>query len=266
MKAAGRAPARTPRCATASPPCKPEQTTDRRLPALPGKLHARIPLRQSRPVRLSALAGDRRAVRRGGARRQSRGWRHRCGALELKLERLKAAEDVENLENTYGFYADKSMQDAISALFAENATLEILGRGVFIGRDRVYEYMRRLGEPTYGTLFNHMQLQPVVHVAPDANSAKIRAHLFVMFGGYSQAAQWGEGVYENTFVSENGVWKYQNLNGFQTFYTNYEEGWAKKPSAGCSRRSRATRRTCRSPWPTTPTRPCSCRRSITPTP
>lgn len=152
-------------------------------------------------------------------------------ALELKLERLKAAEDVENLENTYGFYADKSMQDAISALFAENSTLEILGRGVFIGRDRVYEYMRRLGEPTYGTLFNHMQLQPVVHVAPDANSARIRAHLFVMFGGYSQAAQWGEGVYENTFVRENGVWKYQNLNGFQTFYTNYEDGWAKKPSA-----------------------------------
>ena len=36
---------------------------------------------------------------------------------------------------------------------------------MFIGRDRVYEYMRRLGAPTNGTLFNHMQLQPVVTVS-----------------------------------------------------------------------------------------------------
>jgi hypothetical protein len=152
-------------------------------------------------------------------------------ALEQRLDRLQAVVEVERLESTYGYYADKSMQDAISVLFAENSTLEILGRGVFIGRDRVYEYMRRLGAPTYGTLFNHMQLQPVVHVADDAQSAQIRARLFVMFGAADgRGAQWGEGVYENRFIRENGVWKYQNLNGFQTFYANYEDGWAKKSS------------------------------------
>ena len=58
-----------------------------------------------------------------------------------------------------------SMQDATSALFTEDATLEILGRGVFIGSDRIYEYMRRLGAPTDGRLFTHMQLQPVITVA-----------------------------------------------------------------------------------------------------
>ena len=152
-------------------------------------------------------------------------------ALELKLERLKSVDEVENLESTYGYYADKSIQDAISALFADNATLEILGRGVFIGRDRIYEYMRRLGAPTYGTLFNHMQLQPVVHVSADGNSANIRARLFVMYGLHDRAAQWGEGVYENVFVKDHGVWKYQNLNGFQTFYTNYNDGWAKFSAA-----------------------------------
>ncbi|MEP7311121.1 MAG: nuclear transport factor 2 family protein [Pseudomonadota bacterium] len=152
-------------------------------------------------------------------------------ALELRLDRLKAGDDVENLESTYGYYADKSMQDAMSALFAENSTLEILGRGVFIGSDRVYEYMRRLGAPTRGNLYNHMQLQPVVHVAADGQSAHVRARLFVMFGGLERGAQWGEGVYENYFIRENGVWKYQNLNGFQTFYTDYEKGWAKHSSA-----------------------------------
>lgn len=148
-------------------------------------------------------------------------------ALELKLQRLRAVDELENLESSYGYYADMSMQDATSALFAENATLEILGRGVFIGRDRVYEYMRRLGAPTDGRLFTHMQLQPVIDVSADGNSASIRARLFEMFGVNGSQAQWAEGTYENRFVLDNGVWKYQSLNGYQTFYTNYEQGWGK---------------------------------------
>lgn len=152
-------------------------------------------------------------------------------ALELQVDRLQAAVDVENLNATYGYYVDKSMQDAISALFAEDSTLEILGRGVFIGRDRVYEYMRRLGAPQAGSLFNHMQLQPIVTISADGTSAEMRTRLFVMFGANGRAAQWGEGIYENTFVKQNGVWKYKNLHGYQTYYTNYDQGWAKH-SAG----------------------------------
>jgi len=152
-------------------------------------------------------------------------------ALELELDRLQSAVDVENLNASYGFYVDKSMQDAISALFTEDSTLEILGRGVFIGRDRVYEYMRRLGAPQTGSLFNHMQLQPFVSISPDGTSAQMRTRLFVMFGTVDRAAQWGEGIYENTFVKENGVWKYKTLHGYQTYYTNYDSGWAKH-SAG----------------------------------
>jgi hypothetical protein len=152
-------------------------------------------------------------------------------ALEQKLDRLQGAVDVENLNASYGFYVDKSMQDAISALFAEDSTLEILGRGVFIGRDRVYEYMRRLGAPQAGSLFNHMQLQPFVTISADGTSAQMRTRLFVMYGQVDRSAQWGEGIYENTFVKENGLWKYKNLHGYQTFYTNYDSGWAKH-SAG----------------------------------
>ncbi|MEP7245197.1 MAG: nuclear transport factor 2 family protein, partial [Gammaproteobacteria bacterium] len=152
-------------------------------------------------------------------------------ALELQVDRLQSAVDVENLNSSYGFYVDKSMQDAISALFTENSVLEILGRGVFIGRDRIYEYMRRLGAPHAGSLFNHMQLQPIVTISPDGTTAQMRTRLFVMYGQVDRSAQWGEGIYENTFVKEGGVWKYKNLHGYQTYYTNYNEGWAKH-SAG----------------------------------
>lgn len=152
-------------------------------------------------------------------------------ALELQVDRLQSAVDVENLNASYGYYVDKSMQDAISGLFTDDSTLEILGRGVFIGRDRVYEYMRRLGAPQAGSLFNHMQLGPVTHISADGTTAQLRVRLFVMFGQVDRAAQWGEGIYENTFVKENGVWKYKNLHGYQTYYTDYDKGWARH-SAG----------------------------------
>jgi hypothetical protein len=148
-------------------------------------------------------------------------------ALELKLQRLKAVDEVENLESSYGYYADMSMQDATSALFTEDSTLEILGRGVFLGSDRIYEYMRRLGAPTPGRLFTHMQVQPVIHVSADGTRASIRARLFEMFGVMNNQAQMAEGTYENRFVLDHGQWKYQTLNGYQTFYTDYEKGWGK---------------------------------------
>jgi hypothetical protein len=148
-------------------------------------------------------------------------------ALELKLQRLRAVDEVENLQSAYGYYADMSMQDATSALFTEDSTLEILGRGVFLGSDRIYEYMRRLGAPTNGRLFTHMQLQPVITVSADGTRANVRARLFEMFGVNNAQAQLAEGTYENRFVLENGMWKYQGLNGYQTFYTDYEQGWSK---------------------------------------
>jgi hypothetical protein len=177
------------------------------------------------------FGGENAAAAKGEAPKTVAALEAQVRALEQKLERLKSAVDVENLNSSYGFYVDKSMQDAISALFAEDSTLEILGRGVFIGRDRVYEYMRRLGAPQTGSLFNHMQLQPFVSISADGTSAQMRTRLFVMFGQVDRAAQWGEGIYENTFVKENGVWKYKNLHGYQTYYTNYDSGWAKH-SAG----------------------------------
>ena len=78
---------------------------------------------------------------------------------------------VANLQATYGYYVDKMRWDDAADLFASDATLEIAGRGLFEGQDRIRTYLHALGKLEYGTLFNHMQLQPVIHVAPDGQSA-----------------------------------------------------------------------------------------------
>ncbi|MBN1238636.1 MAG: nuclear transport factor 2 family protein [Gammaproteobacteria bacterium] len=153
-------------------------------------------------------------------------------AAELRLERLRDVDELQNLASAYGHYVDKSQHDQVADLFADDGVVEILGRGVFIGQDRVREYMNNLPPgPTEGSLFNHMHLQPVVHVAEDGLTAHVRARLFVMFGIENVNAQWGSGIYENVFVKEDDVWKLDYLHAYQTFYTDYEDGWAKESSA-----------------------------------
>lgn len=153
-------------------------------------------------------------------------------AARIEIGRLEDFDALENLAGAYGHYVDKSQQDDIADLFTADGVVEILGRGVFIGQDRVRQYMHNLGPvgPRDGALFNHMHLQPVVDVSPDGETAYMRSRLFVMFGIYNVNAQWGSGVYENVAVKENGIWKLKYLHAYQTFYTNYEEGWAKHPS------------------------------------
>lgn len=153
-------------------------------------------------------------------------------AAKDELQRLRDIEALENIAGAYGHYVDKSRQDDVADLFAPDGVVEILGRGVFIGQDRVRQYMHNLGPVggREGALFNHMHLQPVIDVAPDGQTAHVRSRLLVMFGIHQTNAQWGSGVYENVLVKEAGVWKLEYLHAYQTFYTNYEDGWAKRSS------------------------------------
>jgi hypothetical protein len=158
----------------------------------------------------------------------------RLAALEAELSALRTqaqrAEDhlaIMNLQSIYGYYVDKSQWDHAADLFAKDATLEIAGRGQFVGQDRIREYLHALGPAEYGRLFNHLQLQPVIHVAEDGQSARARWRSFMQVGHLGKEARWGDAVYENEYVKEDGVWKIRKLHSFITFYVEYERGWNK---------------------------------------
>ncbi len=63
------------------------------------------------------------------------------GALGERITRLQDLTDVEIVQDAYGYYVDKAQWHSLADLFAEDATLEIGGKGVFLGRQRVFEYM-----------------------------------------------------------------------------------------------------------------------------
>ena len=160
----------------------------------------------------------------------------RADTLERDVGLLEDQGAVKKLQRVYGFYTDKQLWSQAADLFAADGTIEIGGRGVYAGRERVLAYLRTNGPelPQAGRLFDQMQLQPVIHVAPDGRTAKARWHMFAQEAQYNEYARWGLGVFENDYVKDNGVWKIQHLHLFTTMYTPYEEGWAKTaiPNAG----------------------------------
>ena len=161
--------------------------------------------------------------------------------LKAEVDRLKVrlsdTDDVlavEKLQRIYGFYADKAQWDQVADLFAKDATLEIAGRGVFVGQDHIRTYMHHLGALERGQLMNHMQLQPVVDIAPDGKTAKGRWQTLVQLGQLGKTALIGAGIYENDYVKEGGVWKIKALHYFNTYLTDFYKGWDKPglPLAG----------------------------------
>ncbi|HEU4627380.1 MAG TPA: nuclear transport factor 2 family protein [Steroidobacteraceae bacterium] len=165
--------------------------------------------------------------------------------LETEVERLEAARAVKHLQRAYGFYMDRGLWRDAADLFAPDATFEVGADGVYVGRDRIAEYLRRAGGGgtglPWGILADHYQLQPVVHVSADGRTAKARWRDFGLLGEYGKSASWEEGIFENEYVKRDGVWMIQSLHLYVSFIVPYEKGWARASSAPADNRSRVAR-------------------------
>jgi hypothetical protein len=155
--------------------------------------------------------------------------RARVARVKQTVQRLEDERAIENLQRSYGYFVDKAMWTETADLFAQDGTLEIGGRGVFVGKARILQYLNFLAPQglTTGKLFNHLQLQPIITVAPDGMHAFGRWRFLSEVGDYGKSALWGMGTYENEYVKENGVWKIERLHAFFRMYTPYAEGWGK---------------------------------------
>ena len=151
----------------------------------------------------------------------------RLSALEQEITLLEDTKAIKRLQRAYGYYADKKLALEIAALFADDATAEIGGMGVYVGKERVaalYDYLLDGGLQD-GQLFNHMILQGVVNVDPGGSSAKGRWRALIQIGEHGESALWSEGPYENEYVKEDGVWKISKLHWYATLTAPYDPGW-----------------------------------------
>jgi acetyl esterase/lipase len=151
----------------------------------------------------------------------------RAAALARRAAVLVDEQDIENLQRIYGYYLDRRMWDQVADLFADDATIEMDMRGVYLGRERIREFLNLLGPDGLdeGQLNDHVQLQIIVDVAADGRTAKSRSREFDMLGELNVGGTWSDGVYTNTFVKQDGVWKIQSLRYYPTLITDYDKGW-----------------------------------------
>lgn len=144
-------------------------------------------------------------------------------ALGTRIEKLEDLTEVEIVQNAYGYYVDKAQWRSVANLFGPESTLEIGGKGVFIGTERVFEYMTvGLGPigPRDNSLIDHQQFQCLPTVHEDGVSAEARCIAFVMSSG-----GWGHVYYENDYEKVDGVWRFSRLHGPFNMYSGYEKGW-----------------------------------------
>lgn len=169
-------------------------------------------------------------------------WQSGDAAVEDQ-EQLADLQALAVLQRTYGYLVDKALWRDTADLFAEDGTLEIGGRGVFVGRDRVYEYFRFLGPegPLAGRLINHLQLQPIFTISPDGQRALGRMRFVAEGGDRRSIAQretdsvgvpadsvsyLGMGIYENEYVKQGGIWKIAKMHAYFRMYSFDDQGWA----------------------------------------
>lgn len=144
-------------------------------------------------------------------------------ALGDRIQRVEDLHEVEIVQRAYGYYVDKAQWKSLRDLFTDDATLEIGGKGVFLGKQRVYQYMNEgMGAPgpRNGLLIDHQQFQCLPTVMEDGVTARARCIAFVMSSG-----GWGHVYYENAYVKEDGVWKIKTLHGPFNMYSGYRQGW-----------------------------------------
>jgi hypothetical protein len=151
----------------------------------------------------------------------------RIALAQRQARRALDFNEIENLQGAYGYYAEKSLWTDIAALFTDDGVLEI-DDARHAGREAILAALKASGPegPVRGALNSQLQLQPVIHVAADGRSARIRSRLLQLTRDAQGRPMWGAGIYENQVVKVAGVWKFRRLHLYRTWLVDYKGGWA----------------------------------------
>jgi hypothetical protein len=174
----------------------------------------------------AALAGSADAARIAALKAK-------VAALSAEAQLLEDTNAVKKLQRAFGYYIDRGYWQEAADLFAEDATFETGVDGVYVGKAHIRGLLIRQGggHPgpglPYGQFNHHMQLQPVIDIAADGHTAKGRWRELALLGQFHQYAAWGDGIFENEYVKDGGVWKIQKVRFYPNFVAPYKGGWAK---------------------------------------
>jgi len=173
--------------------------------------------------------------------------------IEQRVGILEDIEQIQRLQRIYGYYIDLCLWEPMADLFAsKGAAIEIGARGRYVGKENILKFLRDVnGGGLTGLhrqqVINHTQSQGIITVAADRTQAQGRWRAIVQGGGGPQRQQipgadqatpsagggppgalsggamlYAEGIYENTYVKEDGIWKIAVLFWVPTYYVSHK--------------------------------------------
>jgi len=152
----------------------------------------------------------------------------RLKAAEAAVARALAYDAVQNLVDAYGYFLDERMWADASSLFTADAVHALPETGVKVGPDEIRAALEtHFGRPPEGFAAIHKIAQPVIAVAPDARSARVRARLFkleVRAQG-DDAFVAGEYDIEALRDAQTDTWKLKSVRLAERWRAGYREGW-----------------------------------------
>jgi hypothetical protein len=153
----------------------------------------------------------------------------RVADLTLRAQRLEDEQSVLNLQRGYGYYIDRGLWKQAADLFAPDGSREVGQAGVYVGREHIYRSLS-LTRPQglrANELNDHLQLEPVIDIASDGETARGRIFELAFVGGSGEPARIVQNVQENEYVRRSGVWMIKSLHSYTILATDYDQGWAK---------------------------------------
>jgi len=154
--------------------------------------------------------------------------RHGIAELATRIYRLNDEDAVRNVQNAYGYYIDRRMWSDVVDLFADDCAAEIVGAGVYRGKDGVRRALERMGPEllTHGHLNERPIFDLVVDVLPGGAEAFARGIEIGMLADPSNPqGRWIFSTFSNRLVNEAGLWKLKELRITPLIEADYGTGW-----------------------------------------
>jgi hypothetical protein len=154
-------------------------------------------------------------------------------SLEDRIGKLEDIEAIKALKARYAYYADHGYDaDGMASLYVEDAVSDSGPFGTAHGRDAIRAATASFKTKIVWAL--HFMICPVVNVSDDGQTATGSWYL-IQFATMVGADRPGStapndavvlsAIYNDTFVKENGEWKFKTVNVEFHQVSDLDKGW-----------------------------------------
>jgi SnoaL-like domain len=159
----------------------------------------------------------------------------RLAEAARKVMMATAYDAAEHVSSSYGFFADDSQWDWLSELFGKTGTKQIPFAGYYTSYPRISKALfLEYGDPvaldaTKASVAFHWRIQPVIIVAPDGRSARVRTYLFHPNTSKTGSSTLFGAMYpDDHLILEDGIWRLWNLSLDEPYFSmpDWKRGWA----------------------------------------